>query len=99
MNAYVESFRKEYPNPSPPLPNNNHLLEELAYWPQDASHRIYIPEEEINLRDLFLKVKDQWPETMMEQLTVKRITLRIVDAPEVVHQTFFIVERSLWKTP
>jgi hypothetical protein len=32
---------------------------------------------------------------MMEQLTVKRITLRIVDAPNVVHQTFFIVERSM----
>lgn len=99
MNEYVESFRKEYPNPSPPLPFSHPFFDVLAYWPQDASHRIYIPEEEINLRDLFLKVKDQWPETMMEQLTVKRITLRIVDAPEVVHQTFFIVERSLWKTP
>lgn len=79
MNDYVKGFLQRNSNPSPPLPNNTRLLEQLRFWPEDTDNKIFV-HEETDLRALFLRIQKKWPEVKMEEVVLGIQGYAIVDS-------------------
>ncbi len=99
LSLYVLRFLERHPNPSPPLPIDPYLLERLDFWPQDSEKKIYLSRD-MDLRELFVKIREKWPDALLEGLFIGKETFRILytEDPRILedgqyNQTFVTVTK------
>jgi hypothetical protein len=69
LSPYAKEFLARCPNPSPPLPGNTTILEELVFWPEDDEEHLFLRGDH-NLRFVFTTIHEKWPDACLEHFLI-----------------------------